>query len=108
GSAAPTGPRAGSPPDGPFHRLGHVLSFPEVAGQVFPAAVGEDADDDALLELAGELPRDVRDRAGRDTAEDPLRVEQLSQAGDGLLVRDEDLPVELRDVESRRHVAVLQ
>ena len=39
-------------------------------------------------------------------AEDPFALEQEPQAGDRLCVRDEELAVELRHVEDRRHVAV--
>ena len=56
----------------------------------------------------GDAARDVDDRAGRDAGEDPLAVEQRVHRGDRLGVRDEELPVELRDVEDRRHVAVLE
>ena len=52
--------------------------------------------------------RDVDDRTGRDTSEDGLTLDQRPQAGDGLGVRDEQLPIELVDVEDRRHVAVGQ
>ena len=82
--------------------------LPEVGAEVLPAAVGEDRDDDALVELVGEPARDVDDGAGRDTAEDPLEAQELAHRGDRLLVRDEHLPVELRDVEDRRHVAVVE
>jgi len=41
-------------------------------------------------------------------AKDSLGVQQRADGGDRLLVRHEHLPVELRDVEDRRHVAVLQ
>ena len=40
--------------------------------------------------------------------EDRLLVDQRAHAGERLLVRDEQLPVELRDVEDRRDVAVLE
>ena len=44
--------RRESPPDGALHRLLDVFRLPEVGGQVLPAAVGEDRDDDAVVELA--------------------------------------------------------
>ena len=68
--------RPGSPPDGALHRLLDVVGVPEVGGEVLPAAVGEDRDDDALVELVGELARDVDDGARRDAGEDALLVEQ--------------------------------
>jgi hypothetical protein len=46
--------------------------------------------------------------SGRDAAEDSLAVEQSVHAGHRLLVRDEHLTVELREVEDRRHVAVVE
>ena len=48
----------------------------------------------------------MQHRSGRDAREDTLPLEEEPEPGDGLLVRDEELPVELRDVEDRRHVAV--
>ena len=48
-----------------LHRRVRVGRVPEVRGQILPAAVGEDADDDgALVELGGE---DIRTRDGFDT-----------------------------------------
>ena len=85
-----------------------VVALPEVGREVLPAAVGEDRDDDALVELRGELARDVRDRAGRDAGEDSVLVEQARTPAHGLLVRHEHLSVELGHVEDRRHVAVLE
>ena len=85
-----------------------LLALPEVGGEVLPAAVGEHADDDALLELAREPAGDVQDGAARDAGEDALALEERVHARDRLLVRDEQLPVELRDVEDRRHVAVVE
>ncbi len=48
------------------------------------------------------------DRPGGDAREQALLVEQCAHASDGLGVRDQHFPVELRDVEDRRHVAVLE
>ena len=59
-------------------------------------------------QLLGDPPRDVDDRSRGDAGEDPLAVEQRVHRGDRLGVRDEQLPVELRDVEDRRHVAVVE
>jgi hypothetical protein len=47
-------------------------------------------------------------RAARDSREDALSLEQQPDAPHGVLVRDEDLPIELRDVEDRRRVAVFE
>ena len=56
----------------------------------------------------GEAARDVRDRSRGDAGEQALVLEQVAHARDRLRVRDEHLPVELRHVEDRRHVAVLE
>ena len=50
----------------------------------------------------------MQDGARRDPGEDRLTLEERPRAGRRLLVRDEDLPVEPRDVEDRRDVAVGQ
>ena len=55
------GSRPELPPDRVLHRLVHVLRLPECRGQVFPAAVGEDRDDDAVFELLGEPAGDMED-----------------------------------------------
>ena len=47
-------------------------------------------------------------RARRDAAEHAFALEQEAEARDGLGVRHEELPVELGDVEDRRHVPVLE
>jgi hypothetical protein len=44
----------------------------------------------------------------RDAGEDALLVQQAAHLLHRLLVRDEHLPVELRYVENRRHVALLE
>ena len=54
------------PPVAALHRRLGVGRVPEVGGEVLPAAVGEDADDDALVELVGEACGDVDDRARGD------------------------------------------
>src|SRR5205085_10237388 len=92
-------PRPGSPPDVSLHRALDVRRVPEVGREVLPAAVREDAHDDALVELGGEAPGHVDDGSGGDAREDPLPIEQRADPGDRLLVRDEELPVELRQVE---------
>ncbi len=48
------------------------------------------------------------DRARRDAGEDPFLVEQQAQTRDRVVVGDEELAVDLRDVEDRRHVTVLE
>ena len=48
---AARGSRRGLPPDRGLHGRFHVLGGPERRRQVLPAAVGEHADDDALVEL---------------------------------------------------------
>src|ERR1051326_8832295 len=100
---ARAGSRRGSPPVLALHCGPWVIGLPEVGGEVLPAPVGEYADDDgALVLLAGEAEGDVDDRAGGDAREDALAIEERPDAGDGVLVRDEDLAVDLRDVEDRR------
>ena len=73
--------RARAPPAGTHHRErsspSSVLEasssrVPEVGGDVLPAAVGEDGDDDALVELRGDAPGDVDGSAARDAGEDAL------------------------------------
>ena len=78
---APRARRPGSPPDGAPHRALDVGRVPEVGGQVLPAAVGEHAHDDALVELVREPERRVDDRARGDAAEDALALEQEPEAG---------------------------
>ena len=54
---------------------------------------------------------DIGDRdggAGGDAAEDAFQPEQVAHGGNGLLDGDEYLPVELRDVEDRRDVPVVE
>src|SRR5436305_7332892 len=93
----PRGSPPGLPPERTFHRAADVAGVPEVRAQVLPAAVGEDADDDgALVQLLGELARDVHDRAAGDAGEDPFAVEEGAHGCDRFLVRHEHLPVELR------------
>ena len=50
----------------------------------------------------------MQDGAARDSREDPLAVEERMRARHRVVVRDEQLPVELPDVEDRRHVAVVE
>ena len=52
--------------------------------------------------------RDVHDGARRDAREDPLALEQRARRRGRLAVRDEQLAIELRDVEHRWHVPVLE
>ena len=49
-----------------------------------------------------------RDRARRDAREQALLVEQLARPDDRVAVRDEDLPVEQREVDDRRDEAVVE
>jgi cysteine synthase B len=60
-------------------RLLDVVSFPEVGGEILPAGIGEDCDDDAFVELVCELPRDVSHGACRDAGEDAVLVEQAME-----------------------------
>ena len=53
-------------------------SCPGLGGQVLPAAVGEQADDVARLELRRDPLCDVDDGAARDAGEDPLPLGQLA------------------------------
>jgi hypothetical protein len=50
----------------------------------------------------------VHDRTRGDAGEHSFEVEESAHGGDGVRVRDEHLPVELRRVEDRRHVAVVE
>jgi len=50
----------------------------------------------------------VHDRAGRDAGEDAFLSQQRVHGTHRLLVRDQHLPVELRDVEDRGDVAVAE
>ena len=50
----------------------------------------------------------MKDGAARDSREDALTLEERVRARDRLVVRDEELPVELGDVEDRRDVAVIE
>src|SRR5439155_16368528 len=105
---APGGSRPGSPPVAALHRLVGVVRLPEVGREVLPAAVGKDGDDHrSLVELARELQRDVDDRAGGHAREDPLPVDELTQPRDRLAVRDEHLPVEIRNVDDWLHVSYI-
>src|SRR5205085_6589046 len=81
-----------------------LLALPEAGGEVLPASVGEDADHDAVVELARQTASDVEHGAARDSGEDPLAVEERMHTCDRLIVRNEDLPVELPDVEDRRDI----
>src|SRR5690242_17459930 len=85
----------------------HVVG-PEAGGEVLPAAVADDAHDGA----AGHLRRDPRagvdDRAGGHAREDPLLGGEATRHEDGVAVRDEQLPVEPREVEDRRDEPVVE
>src|SRR6266566_7300251 len=96
------------PPEIGRHLALDVVRSPEGGREVLPPGVGEDRDDHAFVELAGELAGDVDDGPGGDAREDALLVEQRADAGDGLGVRDEQLPIELGDVEDWRYVAVFE
>jgi hypothetical protein len=50
----------------------------------------------------------VTDGSGRYAREKPFVVEQAAHLAHGVLVRHENLAVELRHVEDRRHVAVVE
>src|SRR4051794_13710136 len=80
----------------------------QAAGEVLPAVVGDDEDDVALVELGGDAVRDAGDRARGDAGEDALLVEQLARPEDRVVVGDEDLAVQQRQVDDRRDVAVVE
>ncbi len=61
----------------------------------FQPASASTVDDHAFVHLLGDPPRDVHRGAARDAGEDALEVEQRPHAAHRLLVRDEQLPVEL-------------
>src|SRR3954447_22494183 len=101
--------RTALPPNGGVDRFQLVDRLrPEARRQVLVAAVGDDEDDVPLVELARDASRDRGDRAGRHAREDALFVEELLGPDDPVAVRDEDLPVEQRDVDDRRDEAVVQ
>src|SRR5689334_1314466 len=102
---APRGRAAALPPQ---LALVDLLALPEAGGEVLPASVGQDADDDAIVELLREPSSHMEDGAARHTREDPFAVKQGVHPRHRLLVRDEELPVELRDVEDRRDVALVE
>src|SRR4051794_12599795 len=99
----------GLPPDRGVEVLDllHGLGV-DAARQELPAVVADDEDDVALVELARDAHRDRRDRAGRDAGEEALLVEQLARPHDGVVVRDEDLPVEQAQVDDRRDEPVVE
>src|SRR5689334_14862620 len=97
------------PPDGRVHGLQLVDGLrPEARRHVLVAAVGDDEDDVALVELARDPGRHRGDRAGGDAGEDALLVEELLRPDDPVAVRHEDLPVEQRDVDDRRNEPVVE
>jgi hypothetical protein len=50
----------------------------------------------------------VRDGAGGNSSEKAFSSQQIADADDGLLIRHEHLAIELRHVEYRRHIAVVE
>src|SRR4051794_39692180 len=99
----------GSPPDGGVEILDLVdRTSVDARGQVLPAVVADDEDDVALVQLAGDAHGDRRDRARRDAGEHALLVEEPARPDDGVVVRDEDLPVEQAQVDDRRDEAVVE
>src|ERR1041385_1081345 len=83
---APRGSRARSPPDGGLELFG-LDAVPKICGEVLPARVGEDRDDDALVELRCELAGDVDHCARRDAGEDTFLVEEPAGAAPPSFVR---------------------
>src|SRR3954452_22600321 len=99
----------GSPPHGGVEILDLVdRTSVDARGQVLPAVVADDEHDVALVELAGDPHGDRRDRAGRDAGEQDLLVEEPARPDDGVVVRDEDLPVQEAEVDDRRDEAVVE
>src|SRR5688572_5975552 len=80
----------------------------DTRAQVLPAVVGSDEDDIALVELLRHAHADRGDRAGGHAYEEALLLHQLLRPDDRVAVRDEDLPVQQREVDDRRDVAVLE
>jgi hypothetical protein len=90
-----------------LHLALDVVRIPERGGEVLPAAVGEDRDDDALVELRASL-RATWTTAPAETPRRCPRVASRPRTPATLSASRRALPVELRDVEDRRHVAVLE
>src|SRR3954451_22877435 len=80
----------------------------DARAEVLPAVVGHHEDDVALVELARDPDRHAGDGAARDAHEEALLLEQLLGPDHRIEVRDEDLPVEQREVDDRRDEAVVE
>ena len=99
----------GSPPDGRLHRLPRRRRRPRTA----PRGTSSRRRRGRRRRRPRRARRRASGRRGRPRpAETPAKIPSASSSArrpcDRLLVRDEHLPVELRDVEDRRHVAVLE
>src|SRR4249920_1902464 len=102
-------PWSGLPPDGRVEVLDLLDRLRvDARGEVLPAVVGDQEDDVAALELAGDAGGDGGDGAGRDAGEDALLVEQALGPDDRVAVGDHDLAVEDREVDDRRDEAVVE
>src|SRR4051794_11209279 len=77
-------------------------------GEVLPAVVADDEHDVALLELPRDPHGDRGDGARRPPGEDALLVEQPARPDDRVVVGDEDLAVEQREIDDRRDEAVVE
>src|SRR3982751_6362044 len=90
------------PPDGGVEVLDLLDRLRvDAGGEVLPAVVGDQEDDVAGVELTGDAMGDRGDRAGRDTGEDALLLEQFLGPDDRVAVVDHDLAVEQGDVDDR-------
>src|SRR2546423_14632360 len=79
----------------------------DARAEVLPAVVGHDEHDVALVELGRHAVRHARDRAARDSHEEPLLLEQLLGPDHRIEIRHEDLPVEQREVDDWGDEAVV-
>src|SRR5436190_11569912 len=98
------------PPEGLRDLLLRLLEFrrPGLGGEVLPTTVGEEAHDVRGLELRGDAPRDVHDRARGDAGEDALLLGEVAVRAQGVGGVHEELPVEDRLVEDRRDESLLE
>src|SRR5690606_7255311 len=84
------------PPDLPFHGTLEVsvVTGPEPGTEVLPSAVGEEADDVALVDALGDAQRSSEDSAGGYPGEDPFPLEQVSGHAEALFAADHDAGIQ--------------
>ena len=108
----PGSPRPGSPPDRALHRRRRRRPRPrsqKSALRYFQPPSARIVTTTPSSSSAARRRATCDDGAAGDAAEDrPPGGGASRTACDGLLVRDEHLAIELRDVEDRRHVAVVE